>query len=83
MDLFEKVIGDPVIITERNSIVDVDLSSNGVDVDRLCGWPHFPAIMVDFPAGFADRCLSGSSKLGEELLLVASLCRQGVGIEGF
>lgn len=34
-DLLEEIIGDPVVVTEGNPIVDVDLSSDRVDVD----WP--------------------------------------------
>ena len=32
-DLFEEIIGDPVVMTERNPIVDLDCPSDRVHVD--------------------------------------------------
>lgn len=32
-NLFKEIIGDPIVVTERNPIVDLDFASYGVDVD--------------------------------------------------
>ena len=32
-NLFEEIIGDPIVVPERNPIVDLDLASYGVHVD--------------------------------------------------
>ena len=34
-NLFKKSIGDSVVITQRESIVNIDLSGEGAHIDRL------------------------------------------------
>ena len=46
-DLFEEIIGNSVVITERNSIIDVNFARHGADINRrfVRRPPHYPTTM--------------------------------------